>query len=141
MRKAALKKARETLEGMRSQLLRSVSQKDRTQGDQVKDDGMDTYDIASDARDREISNILNDRERDKLAQIDDALNRVDAGEYGICEECGSEIGDGRLAALPFTRLCVNCQSDRERESKLNRRFEEDRSYRRLGTSDADDDGS
>ena len=45
-----------------------------------------------------------------------------------------------VAALPFTRLCVSCQSDRERESKLNRRYEES-GARRLGSDGADDDNS
>ena len=43
---------------------------------------MDTYDLASDARDREISHILTDRDRGKLEAIDEALARVDDGSYG-----------------------------------------------------------
>jgi len=139
MRKAFLKKARETLEGMRSQLLRQVEQDVSRVRDQNKDEGMDTYDLASDARDREISLILGDRDRDKLQAIDEAIERVDGGEYGICEECGTEIAPGRLQVLPFTRLCVNCQSELERDERLNRRYEEDRSFRRLGGGD-DGDG-
>jgi len=139
MRKAFLKKARETLEGMRSQLLRQVEHDISRVRDQNKDEGMDTYDLASDARDREISLILGDRDRDKLQAIDEALERVDGGEYGICEECGTEIAEGRLQVLPFTRLCVNCQSELERDERLNRRYEEDRSFRRLGGGD-DGDG-
>ena len=141
MRKAFLKKARGMLEEMRAQTTRSV-QHEQTEGrEHQKDDGMDTYDLASDARDQEISVILTDRVRDKLAAIDEALGRIDDGSYGACEECGLDIAEGRLVALPFTRLCVSCQSDRERESKLNKRYEDDRTSRRLGTDGADDDNS
>ncbi len=141
MRKAFLKKSRETLQEMRAHLLRTVQQ-DLSQGrDQNKDEGMDTYDLASDARDREISHILTDRDRDKLGAIDEALSRVDDGTYGLCEDCGADIAEGRLQALPFTRLCVSCQGDRERESKINKRYEEDRTSRRLGTGDSDDESS
>jgi DnaK suppressor protein len=141
MRKTFLKKSRETLLGMRGQLLRNV-QHDLHEGrEQTKDEGMDTYDLASDARDREINLILTDRDREKLQAIDEALGRVDEGSYGICESCESEIAEARLAALPFTRLCVNCQAEREKEAKLNKRFEEDRTYRRLGTSDSDEETS
>jgi DnaK suppressor protein len=140
MRKVFLKKARETLQQMRAQLLRSVQHDVQEVRDAQKDEGMDTYDIASDARDREISSILTDRDRDKLQAIDEALGRVDDGTYGMCEMCESEIAEARLQALPFTRVCVSCQSEREREAKMNRRFEEDRSYRRLGTSDGDEEG-
>ena len=138
MRKAFLKKSRETLEGMRNHLLRNVQQELHDGRDATKDEGMDTYDLASDARDREINHILTDRDRDKLQAIDEALARVGDGSYGLCEDCGAEIAEGRLQALPFTRLCVSCQSDRERESRINKRYEEDRTFRRLGVGDGDD---
>lgn len=141
MRKAFLKKARATLEEMRAQTVRSVKQEITEGREHQKDDGMDTYDLASDARDQEISVILTDRVREKLGAIDEALGRMDDGSYGVCEECGLDIAEGRLLALPFTRLCVSCQSDRERESKLNKRYEDDRGSRRLGSDGADDDNS
>jgi DnaK suppressor protein len=141
VRKAFLKKARTTLEEMRAQTVRSVKQEITEGREHQKDDGMDTYDLASDARDQEISVILTDRVREKLGAIDEALGRMDDGSYGVCEECGLDIAEGRLLALPFTRLCVSCQSDRERESKLNKRYEDDRGSRRLGGDGADDDNS
>jgi len=141
VRKAFLKKARTTLEEMRAQTVRSVKHEITEGREHQKDDGMDTYDLASDARDQEISVILTDRVREKLGAIDEALGRMDDGSYGVCEECGLDIAEGRLLALPFTRLCVSCQSDRERESKLNKRYEDDRGSRRLGTDGADDDNS
>src|SRR5512134_2754423 len=141
MRKAFLKKARETLESMRAQMLKNVQQELQEGRDQSKDEGMDTYDLASDARDREISHILTDRDRGKLEAIDEALSRVDDGSYGLCEDCGAEIAEGRLQALPFTRLCVTCQSDRERESRMNKRYEQDPSVRRLGVGDDGDSES
>ena len=110
MRKAFLKKARETLEEMRSQLLRTVQAGLHEGREQSKDEGMDTYDLASDARDREINLILTDRDCDKLQAIDDALARVADGTYGVCESCESDVAEGRLEALPFTRLCINCQA-------------------------------
>lgn len=138
MRKVFLKKSREALEAMRAQLLRSVQHGVQEGREQSKDEGMDTYDLASDARDREISHILTDRDRDKLQAIDEALGRVDDGSYGMCESCESEIAEARLQALPFTRVCVSCQAEREKEAKMNRRFEEDRSFRRLGGGDSDE---
>jgi DnaK suppressor protein len=141
MRKAFLKKARDTLEEMRAQLLRSVQQDLNEVRDASKDEGMDTYDLASDARDKEINLILGDRDREKVQAIDEALGRVTDGSYGMCESCEGEIAEARLQALPFTRLCVNCQADREREMKLNRRFEENRGVRHIGTSDGDDESS
>lgn len=141
MRKAFLKKAKATLDDMRLQTLKAVQQEMAEGREQSKDDGMDTYDLASESRDREIHAILNDRERAKLMAIDEALERIEDGSYGKCEECGADIAEGRLVAMPFTRLCVTCQSEQERESRLNRRYDEDRGFRRLGTGDLDDEGS
>ncbi|MFG2110996.1 TraR/DksA family transcriptional regulator [Micromonospora chersina] len=46
--------------------------------------------------------------RKRIADVDDALRRVDAGTYGVCERCGQPIGDERLAARPFARFCMAC---------------------------------
>lgn len=137
MRKAFLKKARETLQDMRNQLIRNVQNEISEGREQSKDEGMDTYDLASDARDREISSILTDRDRGRVQAIDEALSRIDEGSYGICESCESDIAEARLLALPFTRLCVTCQGEREKEAKMNRRAEPD-ANRRFSVGDSDE---
>jgi RNA polymerase-binding transcription factor len=141
MRKAFLKSAREKLLEMRRLVLREISNDLKQGREGAKDEGMDTYDLASEERDREISFILTDREREKVNAIQEALERVDDGSYGVCESCESEIAEGRLEALPFTRLCVNCQAEREREAKTARRYEDERAYRKLGATDVDEDNS
>jgi len=139
MRKAFLKKANATLAGMKDQLMVEIRQDLKQGREGSKDDGMDTYDLASEERDREISFILTDRDRGKLQAIEDAIERIGDGSYGECESCESEIAEGRLEAMPFTRLCVQCQGDRETEARQNRRVEDDRAYRRLPSADLDED--
>ncbi len=107
----------------------------------AKEDGMDTYDLASEERDREISFILGDRDREKLQAIETALARIDEGSYGICENCESEIAAGRLEAMPFSRLCVSCQAEQEKEARSQRRFDDERAYRRLGSTEVDEEGA
>jgi DnaK suppressor protein len=141
MRKSVLKNARDKLLEMRRQVLREIDNDLKEGREGAKDDGMDTYDLASEERDREISFILSDREREKLVAIQEALERIEDGSYGICESCESDIAPGRLEALPFTRLCVSCQSDREKEMKQSRRFDDERAYRKLGATDVDEDNS
>lgn len=46
--------------------------------------------------------------RERVAEVDSALARVEAGTYGTCEECGRLIAEGRLEARPFARLCMSC---------------------------------
>jgi DnaK suppressor protein len=141
MRKAFLRSAREKLTEMRRQVLREMNDDLKEGREGAKDEGMDTYDLASEERDREISFILTDRDRDKLQAIQEAIERIDDGSYGICESCESEIAEGRLEALPFTRLCVNCQAEREKEAKAARRFEDERAYRKLGATDGDEENT
>ena len=63
-------------------------------------------------RDHELSVLLS--ERDKLAQIDRALARIDDGTYGVCESCGNPIGKLRLMAFPRATLCMTCKQREER---------------------------
>ncbi len=139
MRKSFLKQMQAKLLEMRRQLLREID-KDRQLGREVsKEGGMDSYDLASEERDREISFLLTDRDREKLQAIQDALDRIEEGTYGICESCEAEIAEGRLIALPFTRLCVSCQAQEEKQAKLQRRYDDDRAYRHLSATDIEEE--
>jgi RNA polymerase-binding transcription factor len=139
-RKKFLSDLRQNLLEMKNKLVAEIDSELKAEREGNKDEGMDTYDLASEERDREINFILSDRERVKIKQIDDALVRMDEGTYGVCESCGLEIAEERLEALPFTRLCRDCQQDMEREAKSQRRFDDERNtYRKLGSTDADED--
>jgi DnaK suppressor protein len=139
-RKKFLAKMREQLGEMKTKLLSEMDSELRAERESNKDEGMDTYDLASEERDREINFILSDRERVKIKQIDDALGRLDEGSYGVCESCGLEIAEERLQAMPFTRLCRDCQQEQEKEAKSQRRFDDERNtYRKLGSTDADEE--
>ncbi len=141
-RKKFLAKTREQLLETKTKLLGEIDSELRAERESTKDEGMDSYDLASEERDREINLILSDRERVKLKQIDDALGRLDEGAYGVCESCGLEIAEERLEAMPFSRLCRDCQQDQEREAKSQRRFDDERNtYRKIGSTDADDESA
>jgi DnaK suppressor protein len=141
-RKKFLTQVREQLLETKNKLLSEIDSGSRAEREGNKDEGMDTYDLASEERDREINFILSDRERTTLKQIDDALERLDDGSYGVCESCGLEVAEERLNAMPFTRLCRDCQQDEEREAKSQRRFEDDRNtYRKSGSTDGDDESA
>lgn len=139
-RKKFLAKVRVNLNEMRSTLLHGMESDLKAEREGNKDEGLDTYDLASEERDREINFILSAREHDKIRQIDEALERLSDGTYGICESCGLEIGEERLQAMPFTRLCRDCQQEQERAARTQRRFDEERNvYRKLGTTDNEEE--
>lgn len=64
--------------------------------------------------------LMRERDRRALEDIREALARIEAGEYGICEECGEDISIARLQARPSATLCVHCQSVREEEGRIGR---------------------
>jgi RNA polymerase-binding transcription factor len=65
---------------------------------------------------------IRDRERKLIFKIQEALQRLTDGEYGICEECGEEIGIERLKARPVTTLCIACKSNQEIAERKAKRF-------------------
>ena len=121
------------LEKMKEETLREIrkSVKNGTEAVAAIEPGGDIYDQASSERDRELGLLLGDREREKIHSIDEALLRIDEGEYGICEECDEDIPLGRLKAMPFTRHCVKCKSDLEKLQAQTKRVEEERAYREI----------
>ncbi|HEY5974828.1 MAG TPA: TraR/DksA C4-type zinc finger protein [Geobacteraceae bacterium] len=98
----------------------------------------DIYDQASNERDRELLLLLGDREREKVRSIDEALLRIDDGEYGVCEECEEDIPLGRLKVMPFARHCVKCKADMEKLQAQTKRFEEDRVYREIAVGEEEE---
>jgi DnaK suppressor protein len=121
------------LHNMKDDTLREIhkSLKSGTDILTINEPSGDIYDQASSERDRELGLLLGDREREKLHAIDEALLRINEGEYGICEECEEEIPLGRLKAMPFARHCVRCKADLEKIQAQTKRFEEDRAYREI----------
>lgn len=121
------------LEKLKEETLREIrkSVKNGTEAVAAIEPGGDIYDQASSERDRELGLLLGDREREKIHSIDEALLRIDEGDYGICEECDEDIPLGRLKAMPFTRHCVKCKSDLEKLQAQTKRVEEERAYREI----------
>ncbi len=120
------REATKKLLNAKAKILQEVSQKIRHESDNLKFEIGDIYDLASNERERELTLMLGDRDREKLSEIDEALERLKDNSYGICEECGEPVAEDRLRALPFTRVCVECQSKNERELRIKGRlYEED----------------
>jgi DnaK suppressor protein len=77
----------------------------------------DPTDRASAESDRGFELRIRDRERKLIKKINKALERIEKGTYGICEDCGEEIGIKRLMARPVTTRCIKCKSKQEKEEK------------------------
>ncbi len=77
----------------------------------------DSVDTSAEELDAATILQLKKNESETMRQIDEALERLDDGEYNECEECGDAIGQRRLEVKPFALMCVACQEDVEREAR------------------------
>jgi DnaK suppressor protein len=105
-RSALLKKQKEMVD---------TYQRDRAAGNEQPEDGIqDLADKAATAYSKELNFSLSDSDRETLVLIDDALARMAKSLYGSCANCGSEISEKRLEAVPWTQHCIDCQEQQEK---------------------------
>lgn len=78
----------------------------------------DMTDQASAETDQNFTLRLREREQKLMKKIDEALDRINQGTFGMCESCGEEIGLKRLEARPVTTLCIECKTQQEAEEKI-----------------------
>jgi DnaK suppressor protein len=81
----------------------------------------DLGDQASAEIDRNFMLRLKGRERKLLKKIEEAIERIDQGTFGICDKCGLDINIKRLEARPVTSMCIECKTLQEEEEKLRER--------------------
>jgi DnaK suppressor protein len=75
----------------------------------------DLVDKAETSYTKEFLLSLSDGEREQLLLIDEALKRLEHGEFGVCQVCHKEIAAKRIIAIPWTPLCIDCQQKAEEE--------------------------
>ncbi len=121
MKKAEMKVYREKLLALRARLRGDVNQmadaalnKSRSEANgDLSSMPIHMADIGSDNFEQEFTLSLMESEGGTLEQIEAALERIEDGEYGQCEECGVRIPKTRLNALPYATMCVKCASRME----------------------------
>ena len=118
------KKETEFFRNLLSQRMQELrSEAGKTVEDMDEDENFpDPSDRASMESNRNSVLRIRDRERKLIFKIQEALRRLDEGDYGVCAECGENIGIERLKARPMTTLCIDCKSSQEKEEKKARRF-------------------
>ena len=120
--KAELKAYKERLLGLRARLRGDVIQmadatlkKSRMEGNgDLSSMPIHMADLGSDNFEQEFTLSLMESEEGTLEQIESALERIEEGVYGVCEECGAKIPKKRLDAIPYAVMCVRCASQKER---------------------------
>jgi RNA polymerase-binding transcription factor len=107
--KRELEKYRRVLEQKKVELSDELAKARTAEEETTEESTQDIADKAVSSYTREFLYSLTDGERTVLLQIDEALNRIDDGTYGFCVNCGSLISEKRLAAVPWTPHCMDCQ--------------------------------
>ncbi len=120
LRRILLDKRQEILKEIREDLGQSM-----TDDQQRRLEGMDSGDQASMDLEQELGISLTEMRNRKRQLIEEALLRLEEGSYGLCADCGVQISEKRLAAVPFASLCVECQSREELLEKIQKEEERD----------------
>ena len=110
MRASLLKKYKKILLGKREEI---VSSPDRsTVADETMRTG-DWVDHSSQENDLHVNLALKQTDTKLVRAIEDALQRVDQGTFGICMDCEEPIAEVRLVAVPWTRVCIDCKEKQD----------------------------
>jgi DnaK suppressor protein len=117
MKKAELEKFRKLLEAKRREIIRRAQQTLDEDMALDADDLPDEMDLASSEYLQSFTFRLRGREKLFLEKIQKAIDKIEDGSFGTCEECGSPISIKRLEARPETTLCIRCKEDQERVEK------------------------
>jgi DnaK suppressor protein len=125
MEKAKLRKYEQKLLKMREELLGELGYLEDTVLNHTSRDAsgdLSAYsfhmaDQGTDAMDRETAFLLASQEGRMLLAINDALRRIQKKTYGKCAQCGQSINPKRLDAVPHALLCIQCQSDEEKNQQ------------------------
>jgi len=86
------------------------------------DVGSDDIDLVQARLLANVQNQLSARDKIRMKSIDMALEKIDEGTYGICDECSEEISEKRLLINPMFATCISCAEQIEMEEKRNRRM-------------------
>src|SRR4030067_912624 len=120
MEKEKLEHFRDILLKKRSELIDEAGKTVDEMNVMGKDNFPDPVDRASMESDRSFDLRIRDRERRLISKVNEALDRIDAGLFGVCEVCGEDIGEKRLEARPVTTLCIECKQEQEEAEKKHR---------------------
>ena len=114
MDKKRTKMFRDKLLARRESLVRQVNEAEMRNRDRDQEATQDPADVAANAYAKELSISMSEGDRRLLTLIDEALKRIETGDYGECVHCGEPVQEKRLEAIPWARHCLRCQDLQER---------------------------
>ncbi len=113
MRKRDSEHCRAILLMQRDSILENATRVRKGELEIDRDDSPDELDMALAESSLSFAGQIRERESKLLSRIEEALERIDLGDYGECTSCGEEVGVKRLLARPVARLCITCKDEQE----------------------------
>ena len=110
-----LTRFKKTLFKEREEIVGEVKQISKSSKEMGQDGIQDIGDEAANMYNKQVLLSLNETERMRLKEVDEALDRIVNGTYGTCEECGGPISLKRLEVRPVAKYCVPCLTKLEKE--------------------------
>jgi DnaK suppressor protein len=117
-RQEKIQHLKRTLLQARSVILEELSPPGSSLTESHSEVGADVLDRSACDLERTLRLLLRERGRTKLNAIEDALERIQEGTFGVCDDCGEKIPVGRLEVMPFATRCRDCKSIQERHERL-----------------------
>lgn len=114
MDKKRTKMFRDKLLARRESLVRQVNEAEMRNRDRDQEATQDPADVAANAYAKELSISMSEGDRRLLTLIDEALKRIESGDFGECVHCGEPVQEKRLEAISWARHCLRCQDLQER---------------------------
>ena len=112
--KKTLQRFKKILLKEREEIIGGVKQTFESSQEIGQDGIQDIGDEAANIYNKQVLLSLNENERTRLQEVDEALDRIANGTYGVCEECGDPIGLKRLEVRPVAKYCVPCKAKQEK---------------------------
>jgi len=112
--KKTIARFKKTLLKEREQIVGEVKQIVESSKEMGQDGIQDIGDEAANIYNKQVLLSLNENERMRLQEVDESLDRIENGTYGVCEECGELIGLKRLEVRPVAKYCVPCKTKMEK---------------------------
>ena len=119
MEKKKIKYFQSALQEIRMEIVGDV---EKSQNNGKKDEVEHMPDISDDAArayGKKLQGDLEEQEWKKLKQVEAALEKIEIGEYGICNQCEKDIPEARLEIVPYTEFCTQCLSNIEKKATLD----------------------
>jgi DnaK suppressor protein len=101
-------------------LIRSINRNRLAEEEITLENTEDEGDLATISHNKELLYNLHESDFQRLKSIQEALKRMDRGEYGECLRCNEDINEKRLMAVPWATLCIQCQEEAEKEGMSSR---------------------